>query len=116
MSEYDKDTRMWGMFCHLAALAGVIGIPLANIIGPLIIWLIKKESSPFIDDQGKESLNFQISMTIYMFVAALLLIVVIGIVLLPALAVVDVIFVIIAAIKTNNGESYHYPITIRFIK
>ena len=59
----NKDERMWGMFCHLAALAGFI-IPFGNIIGPLIVWQIKKEEFPFVEDQGKESLKFQISIFI----------------------------------------------------
>jgi len=110
-----KEERNWGMFCHLAALAGFI-VPFGNVIGPLIIWLIKKDESAFVDDQGKESLNFQISFTIYALVAALLIIVVIGIVLLIALGVLMLILVIVAAIKASNGEHYRYPMSIRFIK
>lgn len=110
-----KDERNWGMFCHLAALAGFI-VPLGNVIGPLIIWLIKKDESAFVDDQGKESLNFQISFTIYALVALILVIVVIGIVLLIALGVLMLILVIVAAIKASNGEHYRYPMSIRFIK
>ena len=64
-----KDEKMWGMFCHLSALAGYIGIPFGNIIGPLIIWMVKKEQFKFVDDQGKESLNFQITITIAAFIA-----------------------------------------------
>jgi len=79
-----QEERNWGMFCHLAALAGFI-IPLGNVIGPLVIWLMKKDESQFVDDQGKESVNFQISFIIYALVAALLVIVVIGIVLLIVL-------------------------------
>lgn len=116
MSEYDRDTRMWGMFCHLAGLACFVGIPCANIVAPLVIWLIKREDSPFIDEQGKESLNFQISMTIYGVVGALLCFLLIGFVVLPVLLIADVILIIIAAIKANNGESYRYPLTIRFVK
>ena len=54
----DKDSRMWGMLCHLAALAMFTGIPLGNVIGPLVVWLIQKDKSPFVDEQGKEVLNF----------------------------------------------------------
>ena len=112
----DRDTRMWAMFCHLAGLALLIGIPAANILGPLIVWQIKKEQHPFIDAHGKESMNFQISMFIYGLVAALLIFVCVGMVLLPAVVVVDIIFVIIAGIKANDGQAYRYPLTIRFIK
>ena len=112
----DRDTRMWAMFCHLAGLALLIGIPAANILGPLIIWQMKKEQHPFIDVHGKESMNFQISMFIYGLVAALLIFVCVGMVLLPALVVVDIVFVVIAGIKANDGQAYRYPLTIRLIK
>jgi uncharacterized Tic20 family protein len=111
-----KQARLWGMLCHLAALAGFVGVPFGNIIGPLIIWLIKRQEIPFVDEQGKESLNFQISLTIYSIVAALLIFVVVGIFLLFAIIIFGLIMVIIASVKTNNGESYRYPLTIRIIK
>ena len=112
-----SDARQMAMFCHLASFAGMIGIPLGNIIGPLIIWLIKKDEHAFVDDQGKEALNFQITMTI----AALLCIPLvflfcIGAVLAIALWVFDVIVTIIAAIKANEGVAYRYPFTLRLIK
>ncbi|MCB0824295.1 MAG: DUF4870 domain-containing protein [Bacteroidales bacterium] len=109
-----QDERMWGMFAHLSALAGYI-IPLGSIIGPLVIWSIKKQEYPFVDDQGKEALNFNISMAIYMIVSAILIIVVIGIILLIAIGLFQLIMIIIAAVKANNGESFRYPLTIRFV-
>ncbi len=110
------NTRTWEMLCHLAALAGLLGVPFGNLLGPLVIWLIKKDEIPGVDAHGKESLNFQISMTIYMAVAGLLMFVFIGIFLLIALMILDLVFVIIASIKANSGEAYQYPMTIRFIK
>lgn len=115
-ADRDKDARTWGMLCHLAAFAGVLGIPFANIIGPLVIWLIQKDKHPFVDEQGKESVNFQISMTIYSVIAAILCFVLIGFVLLPALIVLNVVFVIIAAVAASKGQSYRYPLKIRFIR
>ncbi|MCB2219826.1 MAG: DUF4870 domain-containing protein [Bacteroidetes bacterium] len=109
-----QDERMWGMFCHLSALAGYI-IPLGSIIGPLVIWSIKKMEFPFVDDQGKEALNFQISMFIYMVISAILIIIVVGILLLIALGIFQLIMIIIASIRANNGETFRYPLTIRFI-
>jgi hypothetical protein len=109
-----KTAMTWGMLCHLAALAWFL--PLGHLLGPLVVWLVKKDEHPFIDEQGKESLNFQISMTIYGSVAALTLLVIIGILLLPAVFIADVVLTIVAAIKASNGESYRYPLTIRFIK
>jgi hypothetical protein len=111
-----KEANTFGMLCHLTALAAFIGIPLGHILGPLVVWLLKKNDYPFVDEQGKESLNFQISMTIYAIVAAILIFVFIGIFLLIGLAVTDLVLVIIASVKTSNGESHRYPLTIRFIK
>ena len=82
----DKDARLWAMLCHLSTFAGMVGIPFGNILGPLIIWLIKKDEYPFVDDQGKEALNFQISMTVYLIVSVLLCFVLVGFILLPIVA------------------------------
>ena len=112
----DKQSNTWGMLCHLTALALFTGIPLGNVAGPLIIWLIKKDEFPFVDEQGKESLNFQISMTIYTIGAAILCSVLIGFVLFPALIVTNLVLVVVASMKANTGEPYRYPFTIRFIK
>ncbi|MBN2175949.1 MAG: DUF4870 domain-containing protein [Bacteroidales bacterium] len=109
-----RDERMWGMFCHLSAMAGYI-IPFGSIVGPLIIWSIKKDEFPFVNEQGKEALNFQISMLIYFILSAFLILIVIGILMLIALAIFQLIMIIIASIRANNGESFHYPLAIRFI-
>ena len=116
--ELSKDARMWAMFCHLAGLAGLIPLTPAfgSIIAPLVIWLIKKEEFEFVDEQGKEALNFQISILIYAIVAGLLCFVCIGFFLLPAVYIFNLIFLLIAAVKANNGEHYRYPISIRFVK
>ena len=115
--EIDRDTRMWAMFCHLAGLAGyIIPVILSSIIAPLIIWQIKKEDDPFIDQNGKEAVNFQISMGIYAIVSIPLCFVCIGLVTLPAVVIIDLVFLLIAAVKANNGEHYRYPLCIRFIK
>ncbi|UCG79495.1 MAG: DUF4870 domain-containing protein [Nitrospirota bacterium] len=110
-----NDERTWATFCHLGALA-IYFFPLAHLIVPLVLWLIKKDQYPFVDDQGKESLNFQISMTIYYIVSAVLMLVVIGCVLLVALGIFNLIVVIIASVKANRGERYRYPLCIRFIR
>ena len=104
-----------GMFCHLAAFAGLI-IPFGSIIGPLVVWLTKKDQSEFIDHHGKESLNFQITMAIAFLVSFVLMIIVIGIFLVIGLAIFELVVIIIAAIKANDGEHYQYPFAIRFIK
>ena len=116
--ELSKDTRMWAMWCHLSGLAGFLPIVpgIGCVIAPLIVWQMKKEEGPFVDENGKEALNFQISILIYGIIAGLLIMACIGIVLLPAVVVFDVVFLIIAALKANKGESYRYPLTIRFVK
>ena len=110
-----KDERMWGMFCHLIAFSGYL-IPFGSVLGPLIIWLIKKDEMPFVDDQGKESLNFQLTMLIAVIVSVILIFVVIGFLLLGILIIYQIVVVIMAAIKANDGVRYRYPYTIRFIK
>ncbi len=110
-----KDERMWAMFVHIAAFAFFV-IPFGNILGPLIIWMIKKEQYPFVEEQGKEALNFQISMTIYAVASIILIIIVIGLPVLIAVFFVDFVFTVIAAVKANDGEHYVYPLTIKFIK
>ena len=116
--ELSKDVRMWAMFCHLAGLAGfAVPIILSGIIAPLIVWQIKKDDHPFIDKSGKEALNFQISIGIYAFVSVLLIFAFcIGALLLAAVEIFNLVFLLIAGIKANNGESYRYPLCIRFIK
>jgi len=114
--EIDKDARMWAMICHLSALAGLVVPVVGCVVGPLVIWQIKKDEFPFVGEQGKEAVNFQISMLIYGVVAALLIFACIGTFLLPAVAIFDLIFLLIAAVKANDGHHYRYPLTIRFIK
>jgi len=111
-----KDEQLWGTLCHITALAMLLGIPLGNILGPLVVWLIKKDDYPVVNQQGRASLNFQISMTIYLAISAILSIIGIGILLIIGLVIADVIIVIIATIKFSNGEKYVYPLTIEIIK
>lgn len=111
---YSKDERLFGMLCHLTAFSGFV-IPLGSIIGPLVVWLIKRDASYFIDAQGKESLNFQISIAIYSIVSAILILVGVGIILLIAVGIFWFVMTIIASIKANEGVEYRYPMTIRFL-
>ena len=111
-----KPERTWAMFSHLSALTIFLGIPFANILGPFVMWLVKKDEMPFAADQAKEALNFQISMTIYFLVALLSIFVVIGFVLVPAVVLFDFILIIIATTRANDGIFYRYPLTLRFVK
>ena len=110
-----SEERMWAMFCHLGALAGWL-MPPANVIAPLVIWLLQKEQFPLVDDQGKEALNFQISVMIYAMISAVLVLVLIGIVLLAALAIFTVIVMVMAAVQAYDGVPYRYPLCIRFVQ
>lgn len=116
-SSSNKDANLWAMLCHLSALAGYL-IPFGNLIGPLIVWQIKKGEFPLVDDQGKESLNFQITLTIIGLAAFVLAIITVGFLmpLLFILAIAALVFIILAALAANKGESYRYPFAFRFIK
>ena len=114
-SSPDKDACNWAMICHLSALSGYF-VPFGHILGPLIVWAIKKDEFAFVDEQGKESINFQLSMTIAYLISIVLCLVVIGFLLLGILAVYALVMMIIAAIKTNDGVDFRYPHVIRFIK
>jgi len=111
-----KDERMWGMLCHLLGMGWLIFPPIGGVLGSLVMWLIKREDYPFVEEQGKEALNFQISMLIYWFISLALFVVCVGPFLMAAVAVADIVFAIIATIKSNEGVHYRYPLTIRFVK
>ena len=111
-----SDIRTWCVLCHAAALLGLFFHFLGHLLGPLIVWLVKRGDSPEIDAHGKESLNFQISMLIYDAIAAILCIVLIGIPILIGLWILNTVLVIIASIQASEGKFYRYPITIRLIK
>ncbi len=115
-AEVNKEACMWAMFCHLAGLCAFVIPFVGNIVGPLILWQIKKDEYPFIDEQGKEAVNFQISMLLYCIVAGVLCFACIGFVLLVIVGVADTLFAIIASIKAGNGQHYRYPLTIRFVR
>ena len=121
--EVDKEERKWAMLCHLAGLAGLS--PLLPVIGcavaPLVIWQLKGEEFPYVAKQGRRAVNFQLSMLLYVTIATVICFVsIVGAFLVPVVfcvfGLIDVIFVLIAAVKANGGWHYRYPITIRFFK
>ena len=117
MNQLDSnpESRMWAMLAHLSALSGFV-IPFGNIIGPLVIWLVKRDEMSFVNDQAREALNFNISMTLYMVVAGILILALIGIPLMIVLGIAWLVLVILAAVKANEGTAYRYPLTLRLVK
>jgi len=112
-----KRERQWAMGCHLVALCGfVVPFPLAHVVGPLVLWLLKRDEGAFIDDQGKESLNFQISLLVYLAVCLALAAVRVGLLLIFPVVVFGFVCVVVAAIKASEGVAFRYPACIRFIK
>jgi len=114
--QVSKEEQNWAMFCHLAALSGFV-IPLGNVLGPLIVWLIKKDTMPLVDQHGKESLNFQITVLLAFIVCIILAFVLIGFLLMFIVGLGALVLTILAAVKVSNGQfDYKYPFTIRLIK
>jgi len=113
-TEPSQDEKTWGMLAHLSALAGFV-IPFGSVLGPLIVWLMKKDEMPFVDDQGKESLNFQITIAIGIVICIILFVVLVGFVLLPLLGLFALIMIIMAALEANKGKRYRYPFALRLI-
>ena len=110
-----NEERQMGMFVHLSQLLNFI-IPLGGVIGPIVLWQIKKEEMPAIDAHGKMVVNWLISSLIYVVVSGILTIVLIGFLGLLAVGLMGVVFPIIGGIKANNGELWEYPLTIKFLK
>jgi len=115
--ETKESDRSWCIGLHLSGLSGIVlGLALAHVLVPLVIWLIKRADSPQIDATGKEVLNFQISFSIYFLIAGILCWLLIGFLILPVLFIIWLVCMILAAVRTSNGETYSYPMTIRFLK
>ncbi|MCL3778872.1 DUF4870 domain-containing protein [Prolixibacteraceae bacterium JC049] len=114
VDNHDEE-RKWGMIAHLSALIMYIGIPFGNIIGPLIVYMVKKDELPFAGEQAKEALNFHITLTIGYIVLIPFVFIIIGIPLMILLGLVQLIFTIVAGIKANEGVYYRYPFSFRFL-
>jgi uncharacterized Tic20 family protein len=107
--------RNWAMLCHLSAFAGFF-FPFGGIIGPLICWLTRRDESSWVNINGKASLNFQLSMLLYMVLAIPLCFIIIGIPIVMLLGTLKVICIIIASVKAPKGELFRYPLVIPFIQ
>jgi len=104
-----SDAKTMAMLCHLLAI-------FTGWIGPLVIWLIKKDESPFINQQGKEALNFELTLMIGVVAGVATICIAVGGIILLAVSVVNIVFGILSTIEVNKGRPYRYPVCIRFIK
>jgi uncharacterized Tic20 family protein len=113
--ELSESERNWAMLCHLSAFAGFF-FPFGGIIGPLICWLSRKDDSLWVDRNGKSSLNFQISLLLYMVLAIPLCFILVGIPIVVFLGILKIICIIIGSVKASKGEDFRYPLSIPFIQ
>jgi len=118
----ESQARTWNMLCHLSALAGLV-VPFGNVLGPLLVWQIKKNEFPSVDVHGKASLNFQITVLIALLVSfilgTILSFICIGVlffIIAGGIALCSLILAIIAGIKANNGEDFKYPYSLELVK
>ncbi len=114
--EQQKDERTLATLSHLGPFLGAMIPGLGNILLPFLIWFFKKNESEYIDRHAKEALNFQLSITVLLFAAGILVFLAVGIVILPVLIIIDIVFSVIAAIKASRGEFYEYPLNFNWIK
>lgn len=137
----DRDARNWAMLCHLTALLLFVGVPLGNVFGPLVVWMVKGKESPLVDDNGREAVNFGITMTILYAVLGIGVVLWLGVPVLlaafnqgvaallallwgflPSLVAVLIfplvhfLLIVVGAIRAANGAYHRYPLTIRFIQ
>jgi uncharacterized Tic20 family protein len=115
MNMVSKEDRTWGLLLHLSGLAGFV-FPFGNLIAPLVLWLIRRDRSSFLDDQGCEALNFQIAFTIYAILSGGLILVLIGFLLLPVVLITGIVLMVKAAIRANEGTYFRYPLIFRLVK
>lgn len=108
--------RNWAVFCHLGGFAGLVVPGVGQILGPLVLWLVRRDQSAYVDHHGREAVNFQISMTLYALVAAALIWVLIGLVLIFVVLGVQFVFMVLASVAASQGELYRYPLTLRLIR
>jgi uncharacterized Tic20 family protein len=111
-----ENERTWGMLAHLSALAGLV-LPLIGIVlGPLLVWLARREESEFVAGHAKEALNFNISVLLGALACMLLMLVFVGFLLGTALFIAWLVMTLIAAIKASEGHPYRYPFSLRLVK
>ena len=110
-----REERQWAAFAHLAGLFVLILPPIGGFVGPMIIWILKKDDMPFVREQGREAINFQITMLLAMLVSGALILALIGLVLLPIVVVVDFVLIVVATLSASDGRAYRYPFSLRLV-
>jgi uncharacterized protein len=110
-----RDERMWAMLCHLSAFAFFLLPPIGGVLGPLVVWMLKRENYPLVADQGREALNFQLTLLLSGVAAVALALLLVGFLLLLAIAVYGVVMVVVASIKASEGIPYRYPLSLRLV-
>jgi hypothetical protein len=111
-----ENERTWGMLAHLSALVGLVFPLVGNILGPLLVWLTKRDQSAFIGTHAKEALNFNITVTLAGVVCGFLALIFIGFLLGTALFIAWLVMTLVAAIRASEGVPYHYPLSLRLVK
>lgn len=109
-----SEEQKWLSLLHLSGLAGYL-IPFGSVVGPLVMWLLRRDMSARVETEGKDALNFHLSMLLYYLVSIPLAFIFVGIFTAIAIAVVEIVFTIIATVKASKGEAYRYPLAIRFV-
>ena len=110
--EVPAESRKLAMLAHLSAFVSFVGIP--SLVGPLVVWLLNRDD-PFVEQQAKDALNFNISFLIYGIAAAISIILLVGLIALPAVLITWFVLVIVAAVRASNGENYRYPLTMKLV-
>jgi uncharacterized Tic20 family protein len=110
-----REECQWAMLCHMSAMLMYLTV-IGGFIAPLVIWLLKRDEMPFVADQGRETLNFQITTLLALCVGGLLTVVLIGFLIIGAVLLFHFIVTIIAAVKVSEGVVYRYPICWRVIR
>lgn len=113
VSEAERNYATW---MHIAGLSSYIGVPFGHVLIPLIMWALKHRESAYLDRQGREVLNFQLTISFYLIFSYMLIYILVGFVFIAVVVLLQIIAAIMAAVKTYHGEDFRYPVTFRMIR
>lgn len=114
--EVPKEERQWAALAHLSAFLILLVPVIGGLLGPLLVWIFRKDDMPFVRTQGREAINFQISVLVALAVSGLLLFVLVGLVLLPLVLLMNFVLIVVAAIQASDGRDYRYPFNLRLLR